>query len=107
MRTRVLQRQSFGVDPAELTGRERGEYHLWNAYAAVDEISEISGEISWKPWKDGDKFNRDEYIGECVDALHFLGNLLVLAGCSDEELNRRYAEKQVENARRQRDGYGE
>lgn len=105
MRTRVLQREAFGVDPAKLTGRELEEYVRWNVLAAEDELHEALGEISWKPWASREYFNRDEFVGELVDVLHFVGNLLAAAKVSGTELTARYSSKQTKNRDRQRDGY--
>jgi hypothetical protein len=105
MKTRVLQRTSFGTDPARLDGDARDDYIRWNTLAAIKELSEALDETSWKPWVDYEKFNRDEFIGELVDVLHFVANLLVTAGCTDSELSARYNGKMQVNAKRQADGY--
>jgi hypothetical protein len=103
--TRELQIGSFGTDPAQLDGADRVEYVRWNVLAAHDELSEVLGEISWKPWASASFFNRDEYIGEVVDVLHFAANLLVAAGCTDEELDARYTAKMQKNRDRQAASY--
>lgn len=105
MRTRILQRMSFGADPAQLTGEDRVEYVRWNMLAAHDELSEALAEISWKPWASAEYFNRDEFIGELVDVLHFVGNMLVAAKCTDTELNERYLAKMAKNRKRMEEGY--
>lgn len=105
MRTQVLQREAFGVDPSKLVGKEREEYIRWNVIALMDELSEALHEVSWKPWASAEFFNRDQFIGELVDAAHFLGNLAVVAGCTDAEWATRYSAKQQKNRDRQRDGY--
>lgn len=105
MRTRVLQRESFGVDPAKLEGSAREEYVRWNVLAAEDELHEALGEISWKPWASSEFFNREQFVGELVDVLHFIANLLVMSGVDGPELTSRYSSKQVKNRDRQRDGY--
>lgn len=105
MRTQILQRMSYGKDPAQLDGRDRVEYVRWNMLAAHDELSEALGEIAWKPWADAEYFNRDEFIGELVDVMHFVGNMLVAAGCTDAELNARYLAKMEKNRKRMESGY--
>lgn len=102
MTTRVLQRQSFGRDPAMLEGAELAEYVRWNTLAANDELMEALHEVDWKPWtvtEDGFR-NRDAFVGELVDVLHFVANMLVSANCSDEELSERYRAKQQKNRER-------
>lgn len=105
MRTRVLQREAFGVDPYRLEGTEREEYVRWNVLAAEDELHEALGEISWKPWASKEYFNREEFIGELVDVLHFVANLLAVSGVSGDELTTRYSSKQQKNRDRQSSGY--
>jgi hypothetical protein len=104
-KTRVLQRESFGVDPWTLRGPELEEYVRWNVLAAEDELHEALGEISWKPWASKEYFNRDQFVGELVDVLHFVANLLVASQVTGEELTTRYSSKQQKNRDRQRDGY--
>lgn len=105
MRTRVLQREAFGVDPYKLDGKEREDYIRWNILAAEDELHEALGEVSWKPWASKEYFNRDEFVGELVDALHFIANLLAVAQVTGTELTARYSSKQQKNRDRQSQGY--
>ena len=100
--TRVLQRQSFGRDPALLEGADVAEYIRWNTLAANDELMEALHEVDWKPWtvtEDGIR-NRDAFVGELVDVLHFVANMLVAAKCTDAELSALYAAKQQKNRER-------
>jgi hypothetical protein len=105
MRTWVLQREAFGVDPYVLKGKEREEYVRWNVLAAEDELHEALGEISWKPWASKEFFNRDQFVGELVDVLHFVANLLVVSQVTGDELTARYSGKQQKNRDRQSEGY--
>lgn len=100
--TRVLQRQSFGRDPALLQGADLAEYIRWNTLAAHAELTEALDEVDWKPWtvtEDGIR-NRDAFVGELVDVLHFVANMLVAAKCTDAELSLKYALKQQKNRER-------
>jgi hypothetical protein len=75
--------QSFGNIPpriGEAGGPERADFFRWNCYAATDELHEAGQEIAWKPWASSDHFNRQAYLKELVDALFFVGNLVLLAG---------------------------
>lgn len=97
--TRVLQRQSFGRDPALLEGAPLADYVRWNTLAAHAELTEALDEVDWKPWtvtEDGFR-NRDAFVGELVDVLHFVANMLVAARCTDAELTERYEAKQQKN----------
>lgn len=97
--TQELQRMSFGTDPATLEGGDAAEYIRWNSLAAVDELMEALHEVDWKPWtvtEDGIR-NRDDFAEELVDAMHFIANMLVCAGVTDEELSEIYRGKQQKN----------
>jgi hypothetical protein len=100
-----LQSESFDVDPPNLEGESRTTYLLWNAYALIDEVGEAMDNVGWKPWASSDHFNREMFVKELVDALHFLGNMLLTAGVTGDELWRLYREKVKVNAERQRVGY--
>lgn len=106
MTTRVLQRQSFGVDPATLEGAELAAYIRWNVLAAIDELMEMLHEVDWKPWtvtEDGIR-NPQAFRGEGVDVLHFVANLLVAGRCTDAELSALYEAKQQTNRKRMASG---
>lgn len=114
--TRTLQRHAFGYDLDTLArGSEQGaspqlagpltKYLDWNTTAAVQELAELREEFSWKPWAQDQPFvNRQRVLAEAVDALHFIGNILVGMGVSDEELEAAYVEKQRINVSRMASG---
>lgn len=103
--TLELQRDYFGNDLPNFTGKDREVEAVVQSYSATEELHEATAEISWKPWAKSEYFNRDAYIGELVDALHFIANMLCLANCTDDELNDAYMEKMERNRARQRKGY--
>lgn len=108
-KTRELQILSYGQDPAELMGKDLQFYVIWNSLAAVKEISEATDETRWKPWavlEEGEEvIDKDAFLKEIVDVNHFLANLLVAAGVSDEEYWAAYeAKMQVNRERMARDG---
>lgn len=106
MRTRMLQRLSYGTDPALLEGDERAEYFRTMVAALVFELGEMSNEIGWKTWGTDRTISREAYIKEGVDVMHFIGNLFALAGVSDKELNDAYnAKMRVNVERMKRDNY--
>lgn len=97
--TRILQRMSFGTDPATLEGAALAEYIRWNTLAAHAELTEALDEVDWKPWtvtEDGFR-NRDAFVVELVDVMHFVANMFVAARCSDAELTEIYEAKQQKN----------
>jgi hypothetical protein len=106
MRTRMLQRMSYGTDPAQLEGDERAEYFRTMVAALVFELGEMSNEIGWKTWGTDRTISRAEYVKEGVDVMHFIGNLFTLAGVTDAELNEVYSAKmRVNQERMQRNNY--
>jgi hypothetical protein len=81
------------------------EYIRWNVLALNDELHEALAETGWKPWASSNHFNRVEYTRELVDALHFLLNLMLVAGYEPHEIVSMYLYKSQKNARRQENGY--
>lgn len=101
--TRDLQRVAYGKDPGSLEGNERGEYWTSMMFALNDEVSEFGKEVHWKPWSKnrGDIIDRSAAIGELVDAQHFIANLLLSIGATEDEFWEAYREKQARNRARQ------
>lgn len=100
-----LQMRSFGYD-FPMTGEELGDFVRTNTTAIVAELGEALKEIGWKPWSVGQGYvNREAYLGELVDAGHFLANLLVAVGITDDEWEAAYRRKQLVNRDRQAAGY--
>lgn len=82
----------------------------WNLRGAIHEICEAGEETPWKPWSSRDPVemwnaNRDNFIDEIVDVLHFLASAALAAQATDEEIERRYKAKSATNTQRQEDGY--
>lgn len=81
------------------------KYLDWNTTAAVQELAEMRIEFSWKPWAKDDPFvNPIRVRNELIDALHFIGNMLVACGVTDEELWTAYRQKQEINRARAASG---
>ena len=77
-----------------------------NVLPLIVEAVELLNEVSWKYWAHDEPFvRRAEVLNEAVDIAHFLGNILVEIGVTDEEWEEAYQAKQKENERRQREGY--
>lgn len=103
---RSLQIQSYdGVDPATLDDEKRTTFIKDMVLACEDELHEALGEVGWKPWATSRHVNREAYVGELVDALHFFVNLCLVVGVTPHELFDRYMEKRARNAARQAAGY--
>lgn len=103
----TLQRDVYGTDPRALQDEERARYLTWNAYALIDELSELMDEVQWKPWAQnmGMIISRERAVGEAVDMLHFMANILLTLDVTGEELAERYRAKQQVNGERQERGY--
>ncbi len=105
--TRELQTKSFGTDPHDLEGEARAEFITWNYAALTLELGEMMDEFpGWKPWvvDRGADLNREAFIGEMVDALHFAANILSAVQCTDAELNAAYLKKMQKNRDRMASG---
>lgn len=107
--TKKLQEESFGIDASKMASSPEyfADYIMTNHSALIIELSEFMAEIQWKPWAGsrGDVLNRTLAVKELVDVAHFLANLAVALGVTDEEWEGLYRAKQEVNARRQIEGY--
>ena len=90
-RTRDLQKNVYFINFDEMSGdkpqniRNLVEYMRWNMLAIDDELAEMRQAISWKPWQHDQPYaDREEIIKEAVDVLHFVANIIVAAGGTDE-----------------------
>jgi dimeric dUTPase (all-alpha-NTP-PPase superfamily) len=105
-RQRALQVDSFGGDPNSFDTVTKVQYIKDMVLALTDELHEALNEITWKPWSSAEpQINRSEYVGELIDALHFLLNLLLAVGVTHNELLDRYFSKAEVNEKRQAEGY--
>jgi dimeric dUTPase (all-alpha-NTP-PPase superfamily) len=104
-----LQTGSMGIDPRSVMGAQRYIYLLNNFEGIADELAEARAETNWKMWTHGVELgtfhDRDAFVKELVDLLHFLVNLLLLADASADEVYNRYMAKASVNARRQDEAY--
>jgi len=81
------------------------KYIMWNSFAATQELAEMNVEYSWKPWATDLPFiNRQRILDEIIDVEHFLGNILVGMGVTDDEHEAAYKAKQDKNRRREASG---
>jgi hypothetical protein len=104
--TADLQRDTYGYDLPMPPGEKIANYAVMNHTAGVKEFGELLDEFGWKPWASPRGwFNREAALSEAVDVAHFLANILVAIGVTDEEWELAYRMKQEMNRRRQRAGY--
>jgi len=94
-RTRELQRDYFGGDPAELPPDEKVAFVRNMVLGLMVEATEVLGVVkNWKWWRTSAvAFDRAEYLEELVDVVHFAGALAVMAGITDQEWQEAYARK--------------
>ena len=111
-KTKELQKEVYKIDFDDFEKDDSAslnsiiEYLRWNMLAIDDELAEVRKEISWKPWQHDEPYvNRKAVIKECVDILHFVGNIICAVGGTDEQLNEYYLEKMRVNKERQAKGY--
>jgi hypothetical protein len=111
-RTRDLQKNVYKIDYDAMTGdapekiNNLIEYIRWNMLAIDDELAEMRQPLSWKPWQMDEPYaDREEVIKEAVDVLHFVANIIVACGGTDEELDHFYLQKMEKNRKRQSVGY--
>jgi dimeric dUTPase (all-alpha-NTP-PPase superfamily) len=104
-RQKKLQEESFGIDFTDLSDEERSQFIKDMVLAATDELHEALAEVGWKPWASSRHINREAFVGELVDVLHFIVNLWLAVGATPEEVEQRYQEKAEKNAKRQKEGY--
>lgn len=103
--TKALQEQAFGFKLPLTEGTELADYVTWNHSALVQEASEMLAEFGWKPWtKNRGWVNRELALKEAVDVGHFLANILVSIGVTDEEWQAAYEAKQQVNRDRMASG---
>lgn len=110
-RQEVLQRHVYHVPLEYLKNQPdtRAEYVRMNVLGASSELHEALNETGWKPWATSQHFNTDAVIGECVDAFHFIINIMLASGIAPDRLAdmffEKYLEKNERNGTRQEEGY--
>lgn len=105
-----LQVESFGQNFQQMDTGARIAYIKEMKLALEAELQEALNETTWKPWtKRSAAINVTAYVGELVDALHFLMNMFLVIGEDPTHLAKRvfetYLVKHGINADRQANGY--
>lgn len=105
-----LQVESFGQNFQRMDTGARIAYIKEMKLALEAELQEALNETTWKPWtKRSAAINVTAYVGELVDALHFLMNMFLVIGEDPTHLAKRvfetYLVKHGINADRQASGY--
>lgn len=63
-----------------MTVKERIQYVRDNLFALDHEGHELINNTSWKPWADGERFDREKCIEELADMFAFLFNITLAVG---------------------------
>lgn len=88
----------------------------YNLDAIHQELAELRDHLPWKPWKtyppellEGKLEDNQELVlemaYELIDIQHFVNNLYLALGLTDEDVQRLYYAKYRENVRRQQEEY--
>ena len=104
-----LQSDTFGRNFQRMLISDRIQFIKEMQQAAVSELGEALDEIGWKSWATSRHINREAFIAELVDVLHFWINMLIALGDDPadiaDEVFRGYLAKRQRNAARQVEGY--
>jgi hypothetical protein len=104
--SKKLQEEVYGYRFDTMSVEDQCAFLTWNVFAAYAELNEAASEFKWKPWTNREAFvNADKLVGEVVDVAHFLANMLLVLGVTDEEYQAAYQRKQQANRDRQAVGY--
>lgn len=97
----------LGTSPATMSQGDLQSYIRLNVTALIAEAIEALDETNWKPWTTAEPGIRDRerFLTELSDCLHFLMNLYLAAGATAEEILASYVGKNQKNHARQDDGY--
>lgn len=99
--TEKLQIESYGNDLRNVSGEDQDRALINNHAGLVWELTEAMDETSAKPWSaETGRINREKYLGELVDAAHFLANLILIGDFTEEEFWEAYRAKQERNRAR-------
>jgi dimeric dUTPase (all-alpha-NTP-PPase superfamily) len=73
--------------------------------ASTCELMEALQETPWKSWKTKSQFNIQKLEEEVIDVWHFVINLSMACGLTDEDIYTRFMAKNKINIDRQKKGY--
>ncbi len=105
---RLLQeKRGFPEFPVDLSSKAGQKFIKQISYETADELHEARQHLKQKDHRAADvgSVDREEYVEELSDALHFYFELVIASGISKEELFAAYMKKGLENVRRINTGY--
>lgn len=101
----ALQIEKMGGHPGSFEIEQKIQFIKDMTLALEDELHEALGEVGWKPWATSKHINREAYLSELTDALHFFVNLCLVINATPYELYEAYVKKNLKNHKRQGEGY--
>ncbi len=103
----LREKRGFPEFPVDLTSKAGQKFLKQISYECADELHEARQHLKQKDHRAADvgSVDREEYIEELSDALHFYLEIVIASGISKEELFAAYMKKGLENVRRINTGY--
>ena len=106
---RLLQeKRGFPETPVDLTSKAGQTFVKRIIYEAADELHEVRGHLrNSKAHRatEVEGFDREAYVEEISDVLHYLIEVCIVSGVTADELKRKYLEKGRINRERIANGY--
>lgn len=105
---KLLQKErGFPEFPVDLASKSGQKFLKQISYECADELHEARQHLKQKDHRATEvgSVDREEYIEELSDALHFYLEIVIASGISKEELFEAYIKKGKENVRRINTGY--
>lgn len=111
MESQTKFQERMGHNFKKMTLQERAAYIKEHGYFLMEEVMEMFREMPYhKSWKDYSHLTQEEIEEkeklmrqEAIDALHFMINIFLALGMSEEEIIEMYKEKNKLNYQRQED----
>lgn len=103
----LREKRDFPEFPVDLASKGGQKFLKQISYECADELHEARQHLRQKDHRAADvgSVDREEYIEELSDALHFYLEIVIASGISKEELFEAYMKKGLENVRRINTGY--
>jgi len=104
----LCEKRGFPAFPVDLRSKDGQRLLKDTAHSAMDELHEALQHLkNSKAHRATEvvEFDRQKYVEELVDHLHYYVELCILSGISADELHAAYVEKDIVNTARVHDGY--
>ena len=103
----LKEKRGFPDFPVDLTSKAGQKFLKTISYECADELHEARQHLKQKEHRVTNmcSVQRDEYVEELCDALHFFFEIVIASGVTIDELFDKYIEKGEENTKRIAEGY--